>query len=167
MSHRHFHTRPLCLCVKVIEYAMDHLPHLVAEVSHNVDYGQLSDRTKTPEASPKSKKPDARKDDTTVSVADTKATGKDGAKPTSSATVGDKARAKSPATRPHKRRRRPTKIHFSVGDSVEVVRHREEPDHKASSASTRTLRVRHDQWFNARIIKIYPDVSCVCVCLEG
>ena len=148
--------------VKVIEYAMDHLPHLVAEVSRNVDYGQLSDRNKTAEATQESKKKDAPKDNT-ASVADAKATGKDGAKPTSGATVADKSRAKSPSSRPHKRRRRPAKIHFSVGDSVEVVRHREEPDHKASSASTRTLRVRHDQWFNARIIKIYPDVSCVCM----
>ena len=146
--------------MKVIEYAMDHLPHLVAEVSHNVDYGQLSDNSKTAEATQESSNKGVVQEDPAVSVADTKATANE---PKSGATVADKSRSKSPSTRPSIKLRRSAKIHFSVGDSVEVVRHREESDHRASSSSTRTLRVRHDQWFNARILKIYPDVSYVCI----
>lgn len=140
---------------------MDHLPRLVAEVSRNVDYGQLEKKQAPAETAAISEEVSSK--DADVSTDDVKTTVKDDIAPETSKKDNDVPEIKVIPTqpRPSIRHRRRTKVRFSVGDIVEVVRHhREDPERNAATA-TRTLRVRHDQWFNARIIKIYPDVSRV------
>lgn len=140
---------------------MDHLPHLVAEVSRNVDYGQLEQKQEPAQPAPVTKEVSSKTAD--VATVDVKTTGK-AAAPLETSKTNNKSPKKAVVTthpRPSARHRRRPKIRFSVGDIVEVVRHHREDTERSASTATRTLRVRHDQWFNARIIKIYPDVSRV------